>query len=98
MSELSLYSITVKKYRAHSNKKVVEDSENVLPRDFTTTSINEKWVGDITYIHTTIDGWCYDLHSKKIIGYAFGKRMTNNLVIKALKMPITAKILIKINK
>ena len=62
----------------------------VLQRDFTTTSINEKWVGDITYIHTTIDAWCYldsvlDLHSKKIIGYAFGKIMTNNLVIKALK-------------
>ncbi|WP_440250675.1 DDE-type integrase/transposase/recombinase [Clostridium sp.] len=52
--------------------------------------MNEKCVGDITYIHTTIDGWFYlssvlDLHSKKIIGYAFGKRMTNNLVIKALK-------------
>jgi len=37
---------------------------------------------DITYIHTSRDGWCYlasvlDLHSKKIIGYAFGKRMIN---------------------
>lgn len=36
------------------------------------------------------DGWCYlasvlDLHSKKIIGYAFGKRMTKDLVVKALK-------------
>ena len=44
--------------------------ENVLKRDFTTTYINEKWVGDITYIHTIKDGWCYlasvlDLHSKK---------------------------------
>ncbi|NLK23308.1 MAG: IS3 family transposase [Clostridiales bacterium] len=63
--------------------------ENVLKRDFTTTSINEKWVGDITYIHTIKYGWCYlasvlDLHSKKIIGYAFGKRMTNELVKKAL--------------
>ena len=45
---------------------------------------------DITYIHTIKDGWCYlasvlDLHSKKIIGYAFGKKMTNNLVAKVLK-------------
>ena len=44
--------------------------ENVLKRDFTTTYINEKWVGDITYIHTSRDVWCYlasvlDLHSKK---------------------------------
>ena len=41
-----------------------------LKRDFTTTSINEKWVVDITYIQTIKDGWCYlasvlDLHSKK---------------------------------
>ena len=90
MNELCLCSITLKKYRPHSNKKVAEGLENVLKRDFTTTSINEKWVGDITYIHTTRYGWCYlasvlDLHSKKIIVYAFGKRMTNNLVIKALK-------------
>ena len=70
MSELSLYSITIKKYRPHSTKKVAEVLENVLQRDFTNTSINEKCVGDITYIHTTIDGWFYlssvlDLHSKK---------------------------------
>ena len=90
MTKLNLCAVTVKKYKPHSGKKVVEDLENVLKRDFTTTYINEKWVGDITYIHTSRDGWCYlasvlDLHSKKIIGYAFGKRMTNNLVIKALK-------------
>ena len=30
MSELSLYSIAVKKYRSHSNKKVAEDLEKVL--------------------------------------------------------------------
>ena len=90
MTELGLRAVTVKKYKPHSNKKVAEGLENVLKKDFTTTSINEKWVGDITYIHTIKDGWCYlasvlDLHSKKIIGYAFGKRMTNTLVVKALK-------------
>ena len=90
MSELGLCAITVKKYKPHSSKKVEEGLENVLKRDFTTTSINEKWVGDITYIHTIKDGWCYlasvlGVHSKKIIGYAFGKRMTNDLVVKALK-------------
>ena len=90
MKKLNLCATTIKKYRPHSNKKIENDLENVLKRDFTTTSINEKWVGDITYIHTIKDGWCYlasvlDLHSKKIIGYAFGKRMTNDLVVKALK-------------
>lgn len=90
MTDLGLRSITVRKYRPHSsNKKVIEGLENVLKRDFTTTTINEKWVGDITYIHTLKDGWCYlasvlDLHTRKIIGYAFGKRMTNELVSTAL--------------
>ena len=84
MTKLGLCAVTVKKYKPHSSKKVAEGLENVLKRDFTTTSINEKWVGDITYIHTSRDGWCYlasvlDLHSKKIIGYAFGKRMINDL-------------------
>lgn len=90
MKELNLYAKTIKKYRPQSTKKVSEGLENVLKRDFTTNSINEKWVGDITYIHTLKDGWCYlasvlDLHSKKIIGYAFDKKMTDDLVIKALK-------------
>ena len=70
MTELGLCAITVKKYNHHSNKKVAEGLENVLKRGFTTTSINEKWVGDITYIHTIRDGWCYlasvlNLHPKK---------------------------------
>lgn len=90
MCELGLTAVTVKKFKPHSNKNIVDDLENVLQRDFTTTSINQKWVGDITYIHTLKDGWCYlasvlILHSKKIIGYAFGRRMTDDLVIKALK-------------
>lgn len=79
-----------KKYKPHSNKKVSQYLENFLKRNFITTSINEKWVEYITYIPTIKDDSYYlasvlYLHSKKIIGYAFGKRMTNNLVIKALK-------------
>lgn len=89
MRELNLYAITVKKYKLTSNKRVVDGLENVLKQDFSTTSINQKLVRDITYVHTLKDGWCYlasvlDLHSKKIIGYAFGRRMTDNLVVKAL--------------
>ncbi|HAT4194028.1 TPA: IS3 family transposase, partial [Clostridium perfringens] len=32
----------------YSKKKPKEGLENLLKRDFATTSINEKWVGDIT--------------------------------------------------
>ncbi|WP_375166282.1 DDE-type integrase/transposase/recombinase [Peribacillus simplex] len=50
--------------------------------------MNEKWVADITYIHTLKNGWCYlasvlDLHSKKIVGYSFSRSMTTELVTKA---------------
>ena len=51
--------------------------------------INEKWVGDITYIYTLKHGWCYlasfmDLQTKKIIGYSFGRTMTTELITSAL--------------
>ena len=90
MKELGIKSIIIKKYRPTSRKKTKEGLEKVLKRNFTTTSINEKWSVDITYIKTQKDGWCYlssvlDLHSKKILGYSFGKNMTNALVIAALK-------------
>ncbi|MGG3463370.1 DDE-type integrase/transposase/recombinase, partial [Brevibacillus laterosporus] len=66
-----------------SKDRVIE-RPNILDQDFTTTSSNEKWVADITYIHTLRDGWCYlasvlDLHSKKIVGYSFSQNMTVGL-------------------
>ena len=90
MRELGIKSIILKKYRPASIKKPKEGLKSVLKLDFTATSINEKQVGDITYIKTQKDGWCYlasvlDLHYKKIVGYSFGKNMTNDLVITALK-------------
>lgn len=89
MNSMGLRSIVVKKFRPYSTKNSIEERENVLNRDFSATNINEKWVGDITYIHTIKDGWCYlasvmDLYSKKIVGYSFGKSMTTDLVIDAL--------------
>ncbi|HDO9489841.1 TPA: hypothetical protein P5P23_003852 [Clostridioides difficile] len=39
-----------KTYSYAQRKLFLEDLENVFKRDFTTTSINEKWVGDIIYI------------------------------------------------
>lgn len=56
MREMDLYSVIVKKYKHHSSKNVIDGLEKVLNRDFSTTTINEKWVGDITYIHTLKDG------------------------------------------
>lgn len=56
MTELGLFAVTVKKFKPYSSKKSLDGLENVLKRNFTTTSINEKWAGDITYIYTIKDG------------------------------------------
>ena len=42
MIKLNLYAVTVKKYKPHSSKKVVEDLENVLKRDFTNQNPNKN--------------------------------------------------------
>lgn len=90
MSAAGIRSIIVKKFRPTPSKEKVVERENILKRDFTTTTINEKWVGDITYINTLKDGWCYlasvlDLHSKKVIGYSFSRSMTTDLIERALE-------------
>ena len=74
MKRLEIRSVVVRKYNHKvNNGKVPDDKENILNRDFTTNTINEKWVTDITYIHVLNEGWTYlasvmDLHDRKIIG------------------------------
>ncbi|MBS4535680.1 IS3 family transposase [Clostridium sp. D2Q-14] len=90
MKKLGIRSIVHKKFKHHSSKCNDKIGENIINRDFSTTSINEKWVTDITYIYTIKDGWCYlasimDLYTRKIIGYSFSKSMTTKLTIKALE-------------
>ncbi|MGN7479877.1 IS3 family transposase [Solibacillus silvestris] len=95
MKQAGIRSNIVKKYKPTSSSGHVEERENLLEQDFTTETINEKWVADITYIHTVQDGWCYlasvqDLHTKKIVGYKFGRRMTVDLVLDALENAVKA--------
>lgn len=90
MKKENIRSIVTKKFKPTPSKEKVMERENILKRDFMTTTVNEKWVGDITYIHTLKDGWCYlasvmDLHTKKIVGYSFSRKMTTDLISKALK-------------
>jgi transposase InsO family protein len=100
MKELNIRSIIVKSYKPFKTKPEEGEFINILNRDFSTTSINEKWVSDITYVHTDECGWCYlatilDLHSKRLIGWKFGKEMTTELVEAALENAIETR---KLNK
>lgn len=89
MKSSGLASIIQRKYTPYKqSKELVLERNNILEQDFSTTSINQKWVSDITYIYVQKEGWCYlasvmDLHSKKIIGYHFSKQMTTDVIIQA---------------
>lgn len=93
MKVMDIKAIAKKKF------KVTTDSahslpvfKNVLNRDFTTTEINQKWCGDITYIRTN-EGWLYlaviiDLYSRAVIGWSMNHRMNKALVCDALTMAL----------
>ncbi|MDH4903656.1 IS3 family transposase [Psychrobacter pocilloporae] len=90
------------KCRRHKRFKVTTDSnhnklvyDNVLDQRFDAKRPNEAWVSDITYIRTA-EGWLYlagvkDLYTKELVGYAINKRMTADLVCRALNMAIKNK-------
>lgn len=51
MAVQGLRRVVVKKYNHHANQVAVpDDKENILKRDFTAESINQKWCTDITYM------------------------------------------------
>jgi transposase InsO family protein len=65
-------------------------SPNLLAQDFSATTKNQKWAGDITYLYTS-EGWLYlaviiDLYSRAVIGWSMKPRMTADLVCDALSM------------
>ena len=68
-------------------------SPNLLLDADAPTTINQIWVGDITYI-PLIDGtFCYmamlmDLFSRRIVGWHLDDNMTEQLVLKALRSAI----------
>jgi putative transposase len=65
-------------------------AENLVKQNFQSTEPNKLWVSDITYI-ATLEGWLYvsiilDVFSRKVIGWAFSERLTDDLVLTALRM------------
>jgi transposase InsO family protein len=70
-------------------------AEDLVGRDFTTASINELWVSDITYLWTW-EGWLYlaavmDVHNREIVGWTLRERPTKDLVGDALLKGLRAR-------
>jgi len=65
---------------------------NLVNRNFHVTKPNRVWAADITVLWSG-SGWLYlavvmDLYSRRIIGWAMQKRMTEDLAINALRMAV----------
>ena len=95
MNEMGIRSIVRKKYKYKANiPRDAEYLENRFNRDFKSEKRYEKIVGDITYIKTKDNGWCYlssyiDLYNNEILSYEFGEKMEEKLVLKSLsKLPL----------
>ena len=68
-------------------------SPNLLLESPEPISIDQVWVGDITYIPLSGGSFCYlatlmDRCSRKIVGWSLGTDMTDALVLAALRMAI----------
>lgn len=59
------------------------------------TGVNQAWVADLTYVPVG-SGWGYlavvlDAYSRKVVGWAFGKRADETLVLRALEAALLAR-------
>jgi len=85
-----------KKFKATTDSKhSLPVYPNLLKQDFSAAAPNEKWVEDITYIHTE-EGWLYlagivDIFHAEVVGYEFSNRMKKGIVINALNKAVGAK-------
>jgi transposase InsO family protein len=68
---------------------------DLIARDFscTTGTIDTRWCGDITYIHTW-EGWLYlatviDLDSRRVVGWATADHLRTDLPAEALRNAVT---------
>ena len=67
-------------------------ASNLLNQDFAAKAANQRWAGDITYIHTN-QGWLYlavvmDLYSRRIVGWSMDRWISRHLVMDALTMAV----------
>jgi len=77
-----------KKYRNYS--QVLHKYPNLLNRNFKADKPNQKWVTDISYIHTS-QGVLYlsiirDLYDNSIVAYKTGTEQNVNLVLSTIRL------------
>ncbi len=82
---------TKRKFKATTNSAhQLPVAPNLIARDFYPALPNQVWTTDITYLATD-EGWLYltvmlDLFSRQVVGWSIKPRMTQQLVVDALRM------------
>lgn len=84
-----------RKKRTTIADKVAPPAPDLVQRDFTATTLNEKWCGDITYVQVG-SSWLYvasviDIRSRRVLGWSMAPHMRAELVIDALNTAIAAR-------
>lgn len=97
MREHGIVSSRVKRFKCakKSRERRLTVADNVLDRQFCVSRPNHVWASDITCFWTG-SGWLHlavvmDLFSRKIIGWAMGNRMIDELSILSLNMALGAR-------
>ena len=89
MKKLSLIVTQRIAYKVTTKRRYGDDvADNLLNQNFNPVGPNQVWAGDITYLLTG-EGWMYlaivmDLYSRRIVGWFISKRMTTDLISKAM--------------
>uniref|UniRef100_UPI0011DAF41B IS3 family transposase n=1 Tax=Vibrio cholerae TaxID=666 RepID=UPI0011DAF41B len=89
MHRLRLKATQRRAYKVTTQRKHSDAvADNLLNMNFNPVSANQVWAGDVTYLKTA-EGWMYlavvmDLYSRRIVGWHIDKRMTTDLISKAL--------------
>lgn len=84
-----------KKKRTTIPDRLAPPVADLVQRDFTASTLDEKWCGDITYVQVGA-AWLYlacviDIRSRRVLGYSMAPHMRAELVIDALQAAVAAR-------
>jgi len=92
MNKLGIHSVARKRkfVRSAADYGFFHLYPNVLKRQFSASCPNQKWVTDVTYIHTR-QGWAFlslikDLHDGFIVAHCLTRQNSHELVMRTVKL------------
>ncbi|MGP5274238.1 IS3 family transposase, partial [Psychrobacter faecalis] len=96
MSSMGLKSCQLKTHKYKHCDEEHKAHDNILNRNFSPTSPNHVWTGDVTYVRIK-GGWCYlaivlDLYARRIVGFAVSDSPDSMLTTKALQMAYQSRL------